>query len=149
MKRGYVQIISKIAFVALLTFASFSSQTAVAQENNGKLAIELNSVKSIGADCRMTLVIRNGLEAKVDTLTLNLVLFDTAGTVAQSLALSAGRLRENKTRVHQFDLKAVSCDNISRVLINDISECKGKGLDIDFCLDHLDTTSAIKIALIQ
>ena len=111
--------------------------------------IELNSIKDIKNNCRMTLVMRNGLGVKVENITLNLVLFDTNGSVAHSMSFNAGRFNKNKTHVYQFDLKSLSCKKIQRVLINDLSECKGKALTPDFCLENLKTHSAIPIPLIQ
>ena len=149
MQRGNLKQLTGVVLTILFASLGFGLNGAKAQVATNKLAIELNSVKAVNDDCRMTLIIRNNLSAKIDELTLNLVLFDSEGTVSQSLALSAGKLRKNKTRVHQFDLSGVSCSNISRVLINDISECNGKGLNTDLCLEHLETVSAIKISLIQ
>ena len=68
-----------------------------------------------------------------------------AGKVGKSLTFQFGRLPLGKTKVVQFDLPGQACDSISRLLVNDVSECTVDGKASDICVDALTTTTRTKI----
>ena len=111
------------------------------------LGIELNSLaKPASGGCRLNFMLHNNLPRAIESLAFEIVLFDKGGRVNSLLRLSGGALSKGKTRVRQFDLKSTECNNISRVLINEITTCKGEGLTPRTCLQALKATSRTKVA---
>jgi len=59
--------------------------------------------------------------------------------VEKLMILDFSPLPIGKTRVRQFDLADMPCDNISRILINDASACEGDALPKNICVEDLET----------
>ena len=107
------------------------------------LSIELNSLAQKGDSCRVRFVMRNGLGNPVEALKVEIVLFGKDGKIDGILTLNAGSLPAGKTRVKQFRLK--NCADVARILINDVSECKGKDLSPKICLKSLKIENRTEI----
>lgn len=123
-----------------------SAGSAVAASS---ISIELNRLQQIDNGCRMNLVFTNGLSTPVDLLTVETVLFDQDERVDRFLLLRARDLPPGKIRVHQFDVSDTQCDRIGRVLLNDVTECQGEGLDPAACLRQLDLSSRADVPFIS
>ncbi|PLX37867.1 MAG: hypothetical protein C0606_06280 [Hyphomicrobiales bacterium] len=125
---------------ALLAFAGLLLGTAAATAGEtGKIDVELNSLSQSAKGCEVSFVMRNGFETAIDALTFEIVLFDDDGRIASLLNLKAGDLPVGKTRVKQFRL--AKCERVSRILINDVSECSGTDLTPKACLQKLNVTN--------
>lgn len=112
------------------------------------LDLALNTAENTeSGGCRLTFVIRNGLDASLDKLVAEAVLFDTDGHVITLTLFDFGGLPEGRPRVRQFDLAGQSCDTIGAVLINDIATCEGAGLAPGACVSglRLSTRTAIEV----
>ena len=112
-----------------------------------KLVIELNNARQAGKNCRLSLVIQNRMPSAIKTLSLEIVLFNGQGLVEQFLKLKAGALPAGKMRVKQFDLKDRNCGDVSKILINQIAECKGENLGPAVCTGALSISSRTSIKL--
>jgi hypothetical protein len=66
----------------------------------------------------------NKMGTGLDKTALEIVIFDADNIVSQMLLLDFGRLPNDKTKIVEFDL-SLQCEQISRVLVNDIAECAG------------------------
>ena len=131
-------------FVALGIVANlFVSGYSVAQENS--FSLELNSAKDNENGCRLTYVAKNNTGVVLEKTSYEVVVFDKDGGVAQFLILEFGNLPINKTKVVQFELNDQKCADISRLLINDVSDCITGGKTVPICLDALKTKSRTKI----
>lgn len=114
--------------------------SAVAQADD-RLSLELNKLEDTGDACRAYLVLNNGMAESVESLRLQLVLFDPDGVITRRLAVQAGPVGAGKTSVRIFDVTGQQCSDIGRVLLNDIAECDGPDGEIVGCADHLDVSS--------
>lgn len=101
--------------------------------------IELNRLDPAGANCRATIVVQNTEQKPVESLKIDLVMFDTGGLVAKRLLVDVGALARSKTIVKSFELAELGCEKIGRVLLNDVPACGTAGADA--CLDAVATTS--------
>jgi len=119
------------------------SGVSTAQENT--FSLELNSAKNNENGCRLTYVAKNKTGIKLDKTSYEVVVFDKDGGVSQFLILEFGKLPINKTKVVQFELNGQKCENISRLLINDVSDCEADGKTVQLCLDSLKTKSRTSI----
>lgn len=96
-----------------------------AAETTGSLGLELNNAADTetGA-CRLTFVAANGLPTGLEALSWQVAVFDAQGVVQSLLVLDFGALAAGKTRIVLFDLPGRPCADISRVVINDVAECR-------------------------
>jgi hypothetical protein len=118
------------------------SLNAGAQEGGQpEIGLELNTLEQTDDGCRLTFVIRNGMAEPIEALSFELALFDSNGTVRSVIALNAGAMPAGKTRVRRFNLRNVVCADVSRLLLNDITECDGGGLSPADCLRRLKASS--------
>lgn len=84
---------------------------------------------------------RNQLGAELELLTLELVLFNKQQQVQSLLLLKSETMPNMKTNVRQYVLRNVNCDQIGKILINDVKACKGEGLSPSHCLKSLKLNS--------
>lgn len=129
-----------------LALAGLAAAGAAAEEKR-TIGVELNSAEAEGEGCRISFVFHNGLEARIAELGIEVVLFDDKDKVAEFLLMKTGPLPPGKVRVRQFELKTRSCASISRLLVNDVKDCKGEGLAPDSCLAALAPKSSASIRL--
>jgi hypothetical protein len=116
--------------------------TATARADDAKIGIEFNDLQSADSGCRAIFVLHNSLTIPVDALTLRVVAFDGGGRANLFLSLDVGTLPIGKTRVLRFDLgKGVACKDVSRLVLDDVIECKGQELDPAKCLGILALSS--------
>ena len=113
------------------------------------LVLELNNAQQMKTDCRLSFVVRNNMPSEISELSLEVVLFDDRGLVDRFLKLKAGRLPVGKIRVKQYDLKQKTCTGLSKILINDVSVCKGGNLSPQSCLKALSLGSRTAIQLVM
>lgn len=87
------------------------------------LALELNTVETVGESCRLTFVARNGQEEDIVQLVLETVLFTDDGRVGDITLFDFGALPAGKARVRRFDMAGLSCERIGSVLVNGVETC--------------------------
>lgn len=135
------------------------SQTVAAQQSDAEnrhaakatsphLTIELNKLEQRDSACRLTLLIENRLGQTLRALDLELVLFARDQRIMRLIAAKAGWFPKAKSRVRQFDLPAIKCQQISRVLVNTINKCEGDELTPERCLGLTRTRSRADVPLI-
>ena len=107
----------------------------------GGLTLELNALKPVEAGCQVTFLAGSTLGAPLDRLTYEFAFFDASGSIDRLLAVDFKGLGAGKSKVIQFALDGLPCDNISRVLINNAAACEGAGVAPTACLDQLTTTT--------
>ena len=127
------------AFALVLALAG----TALADEP--PLRIELNKLEANGAACRAYLLYENGGEQAFETLKLDLVMFDSSGVIARRLALASGALPAGMSSVRLFDIPDLACEDIGRVLLNDVLECRDAQGERDDCRALIQPTSRTEV----
>lgn len=126
---------------AFLLGAFVLATPLAAQEAMPKLALELNALQPSEAGCRVTFMATNTLGSQLDRAAVEIAFFDGEGGIDRIVTLDFKNLAEGKTKVLQFELADLPCDNVGRLLINDISTCEGGMLQADACLAGLVTTA--------
>lgn len=130
------------ALAAALACAGVQSAAMPAAAADGRIAVELNDLQQAESGCRAVFVLNNGLAAPLEELSMRVVAFDKTDRAALFLTLDVGALPLGKTRVLRFDLGAgLACDGISRVVLDDVTACKGGAFDPAKCLQVLKLTS--------
>lgn len=137
---------SRLSFWMKLACLALSATVAgplAAQTSSSQLALELNNAADIEGACRLTFVATNETGVALEGLSYEIVLYDPEGIVPDDgfLLFEFGRMPEGKTKVVQFVLEDRDCGSISRVLVNDVAECRSAAGTHDFCLDGLSVSS--------
>jgi hypothetical protein len=105
------------------------------------IRVELNAMENADGRCRVSFVIENKGEAAVETLRLDLALFNRGGIVQRRVATDMGPVRAAKTIVKTFTLDG-ACEEIGSVLVNEVAACTPA--DPNVCLDRLAPSSRIE-----
>ena len=140
----------KQLFILLLTVALLVPGLASAQDTEAEragLSVELNAADLVGETCRLTFVLRNGLDVDVTQLTVETVLFSKEGKVMLLTLFDFGALPVGRPRVRQFQVPNVSCEGLGMVLVNGADTCSGDGLTPATCERALSVSSRTDIAL--
>ncbi len=114
------------------------AQLAAAAEN---IAVELNSAETADNRCRLTFLTHNRGDSAIDSLKLDMALFDHDGIIYRRMATELGPMRAGKTNVRTFLLDG-NCEQIGSVLVNDITACVPG--EVSACLDALELSSRVK-----
>jgi hypothetical protein len=105
------------------------------------IRLELNALENAEGRCRVSFVIENKAQATVDSLRLELAVFNRAGVVQRRVSADMGPVRGTKTVVKSFTIDG-SCDEIGSILVNDVTACAPG--DANACLDRLELSSRAK-----
>ncbi|WP_422038807.1 hypothetical protein [Roseibium sp.] len=125
-------------FVAICFLSIASVTPGLAQAPTGNIKLELNRLEPMqDGGCRLSIVAQNGLERPINNLGLEVVFFDADGLIEQFLRLQFSRISAGKTRVLFFDLAGKSCDSLSRLHINDVTNCVPASITDVYCPDLL------------
>jgi hypothetical protein len=101
--------------------------------------IELNAAETAQQDhCRLSFVVENNAESAIDTLKLDLTLFNREGTINRRMIVEIGPLRAAKTIVRTFSVET-DCGRIGSILLNDVTACSLG--EPGGCLDRLALSS--------
>jgi hypothetical protein len=93
----------------------------VASAAEHSVRVELNAMENADPQCRMTFVIENK-SAALDSLRLDLVVFNTESIVYRRLLTELGPVRSGRTIVKTFAIET-KCAQIGALLVNDVSAC--------------------------
>lgn len=104
------------------------------------LSLELNKLEPFEKGCRLSFVVKNQLGETLNKTAIELVVFDDQQLISQMVLLDLGRFMPDKTRAIQFDLPQ-RCEKISRLLINDFTQCELDNAPRDVCLSSLKVST--------
>ncbi|WP_134761573.1 hypothetical protein [Jiella endophytica] len=143
------------ALAAVLGLSAVSA--GLAQDADGKaarpgdgpdaagLSLELNNAVDEAGVCRLSYVVVNRTGEPLEKISYDVVVFDQDQRVSRFLVLQFGQLPAGKTKVVQFDLADQPCSGISRILVNDVSECQTASGTASICMDALRPASRTDI----
>jgi hypothetical protein len=121
------------ALFALATFAHAHADDAV--------RIELNTIENAENRCRMTFVVENKSKQAVDTLKLEVAVFNTAGAVTRRMIVDMGPVRGAKTVLKSYATDG-DCAQLGSLLVNEVTACSPG--EPNACLDSLALSSRVK-----
>ena len=126
----------RIRFAAACAAAFLASPAALA----ASVQVELNTVETAENRCRITFVIENKAKDGLESLKLDLAVFNPQRVVQRRLATELGPVRGGKTIVKTFALDGV-CGEIGSILVNDVTCAPGTP---DACIDGLSLSSKVR-----
>ena len=121
---------------------------AAAAEGEG-VSVELNKLEPADNACRTYLVLENGFERDLESLRLDLVVFDHDGIIARRLAVETGPLAAGTTRVKAFNFDRVDCGEVGRLLLNGVLDCDTADGAVEGCARAIDASSRGDVPFIQ
>lgn len=156
--------VSRLAAAGLLAVAIIGGTAPLSAASaqpaapaGGGLPLELNKLEAItqgGPGCRVYFLVSNPDAEPFEQLRLDLILFGGDGVIARRVALDLGPLAPKKQAVRLFDLQGLACDDVGKVLINDVIACTRKpgapassDTERAACLDRLTLSSRTKAPL--
>lgn len=148
MRRCAILIVS-CAMSGFLAIAAQAQQTStIISTNQSGVLLELNGAAAIETGgCRLTVVTTNQLDKGIKRAAWQVAIFDKGGVVQSLPILDFGALIAGKTKVAIFELQDRPCDQIGRIIVNDVAECRADD-DSDMrdqCLTGLMTQSRTDI----
>jgi hypothetical protein len=126
----------RLGLALLVTLAAL--MPAHAQDS---VRVELNTVENADNRCRMTFVIENKTSHAVDSLKLDLALFNAEGAVFRRMVTDMGPVRAAKTVVKTFATDG-DCAQLGSLLVNEVTACTPG--EPNACLDQLALSSRVK-----
>jgi hypothetical protein len=114
---------------------------ALAFAAEDQFVVELNKAETADNRCRLTFVVENKTDAGLESLKLDLVVFNRENRVQLRTAAELGPVRAAKTMVKTFAVNG-KCADIRSVLVNDVAACAPG--DTDACLDGLALSSLVE-----
>jgi hypothetical protein len=134
-------------FVVAATALTTLAPPLIAQDAK-EFSLELNNAAETSTGgCRLTYVATNRTGQALAKNSYEVAVFNSEGVVSRILVLEFGALTDGKTKVVQFDLADQGCSDISRIVVNAVSDCEladGSGQG-DFCMSALVTSSRATI----
>lgn len=134
-------LIHSLASTMVLSLALGLPLNAQEAPPGPSLDLELNAAQPSQKGCRLTFVVANRLGSDLSKTAFEIALFNDAGVVDRLTVLDFKDLPKDKTKVIRFDLPSVDCADISRVLINQATECSGKDVEPGACMRQLKLNS--------
>ncbi|MDQ0563822.1 hypothetical protein QO004_005638 [Rhizobium mesoamericanum] len=110
--------------VVASTSQAFAQNAAAASSTKGP-EVELNGIAPSKKGCMMTFVALNNLAAPINKISFELAFFNDKNGVDRVTVLDFRDLPQGKKRVRQFDMPNMTCENVTRLLINDAPVCDG------------------------
>ena len=130
----------------LLTIGTY---TGIGSAQEIKLELNKMEPQPETKACRAYLVFDNSEGAAIEALQLDLILFDRTGVIARRLALDTAPLRAAKTTVKLFDIPDLDCNDVGRILINEVLECRdADGAHAD-CIERLTLSTRAETQLVK
>jgi hypothetical protein len=94
-----------------------------------RVGVELNKLEQADGACRAFLVVENPAPTDLETLTLDLVVFDGEGVIAERLAVELAPVRAEGMSVKAFDMAGLDCARIGRILMIGVLACDADGAE--------------------
>jgi hypothetical protein len=105
------------------------------------IRLELNAADSAPNRCRLSFVIENKSETPIETLKLDLGLFNREGIIQRRLVTEMGPVLRVKTMIKTFEIDG-DCGQVGSILVNDIAACAPG--EPNFCLERLVLSSRVQ-----
>jgi hypothetical protein len=103
--------------------------------------LELNATENADNRCRLTFLIENKTARTIDSLKLDLALFNLDGVIQRRMVTEMGPVRGQRTNVRTFPTDG-DCAQIGAILVNDVTACAPG--EATACMDGLALSSRVK-----
>lgn len=120
------------------------------QAETGQLRVELNKVEEIdNGGCRAFFLFRNQTGKSFDGFEMSLAILDGQGVIDRLLSIDASPLPVQRTTLKLFEIPEIACNNISEILLHDVTSCQPQNEDQMDCFPILDLGSKTSARLVK
>lgn len=113
------------------------------------VSIELQAASDVEGACHATFAVRNGLQHTLDRFRIDFYVFGAEGAAKSRSNVDLAPLPQNRRILFSFRISTEPCTVISKVLVNDIPQCRAAhGGTLD-CLSQLAVSSRGSIELVR
>jgi len=131
-----------VRFAALLLGVLMPMSAPAEDAGREDLArLELNTAETAESRCRLTFLIENKTSKAIDSLKLDLALFNPEGVIQRRMIAEMGPVRGSRTNVRTFSTDG-DCGLIGSILVNDVTACTPG--EAAACMDGLALSSRVK-----
>jgi hypothetical protein len=145
------RVVGAVAAMGIL--ASFGVPgKAIAQQGaseRGRIAIELNKLEQVDQACRAYLLFENETDKQFVDFRLDLILFGADGVIMRRIAVDSSPLRAGKSVVKLFDLADLRCEDMARILLNDVAPCADDEASRQDCVDLVTPNSRTEVVFFK
>jgi hypothetical protein len=131
----------RLGLLALMQILALPLIAPLAHAADETMHIELNAAENTDNRCRLTFVIENKGKNTVESLKLDLALFNTEGTVYRRMLVDMAPVRAAKTIVKTFVTDG-DCAQLGSLLVNEVTACQPG--EPAACQDSLALSSRVK-----
>ncbi|MGC1506394.1 MAG: hypothetical protein WA782_19935 [Sulfitobacter sp.] len=129
--------------IGLLSPIAASAQT-------GGLTVELNKIEPSGTGgCSAFFLFRNETDNSFDGFEMSLAILDTQGVIDRLLSIDAAPLPVSRTTLKLFEIPEITCENISEILLHDLTSCRPQNGEEMDCFPILTLRSRAAAALVK
>ena len=122
---------------------------AASAQDSG-LTVELNKLEaSDSGGCNAFFLFRNGTEMSFEGFEMSLAILDGGGVIDRLLSIDAAPLPVTRTTLKLFEVPEIGCDNISEILLHDLTSCKPQNADEMDCFPILTLRSKAAAQLVK
>ena len=145
-----MRTIPKAALIASVLGASVFSSTTTAQADTGMLAIELNKFEAndVGG-CRAFFLFRNQTEMAFEGFEMSLAVLGSDGVIDRLLTIDASPIPAARTTLKLFEIPEIACEEISEILLHELSSCQPQNAEQMDCFPILDLVSRTSAPLVK
>ncbi|WP_425085257.1 hypothetical protein [Ruegeria profundi] len=118
-------------------------------EGTGGISVELSSAEERDQNCLLSFLVENTYDADIESAVYETVLFGAEGGVALLTLLDFEDLPAGRPRVRQFQFDGMTCNHITRILINGAQECSHQGGMENACMSNLKVKSRLETEMIR
>jgi hypothetical protein len=117
---------------------------------SGGLTVELNKVEaSDTGGCSAFFLFRNETDNSFDGFEMSLAILDTQGVIDRLLSIDAAPLPVSRTTLKLFEIPEIACEDISEILLHDLTSCRPQNGDEMDCFPILTLRSKAAAALVK
>ncbi|NNK15440.1 MAG: hypothetical protein HKP51_00895 [Sulfitobacter sp.] len=114
------------------------------------LTVELNKTEaSESGGCSAFFLFRNETDNSFEGFEMSLAILDTQGVIDRLLSIDAAPLPVSRTTLKLFEIPEIACDNISEILLHDLTSCRPQNGDEMDCFTILTLRSKANAALVK
>lgn len=114
------------------------------------LTVELNKVEaSDTGGCSAFFLFRNETDNSFDGFEMSLAILDTQGVIDRLLSIDAAPLPVSRTTLKLFEIPEIACEDISEILLHDLTSCRPQNGDEMDCFPILTLHSRAAAALVK
>ncbi len=132
--------------------ACFAFATPVLADSHADatLTVELNKFEEIETGgCRAFFLFRNKTGKSFEGFEMSLAVLDGQGVIDRLLAIDAAPLPVARTTLKLFEIPEIGCDNISEVLLHELTSCQPQNEDEMDCFPMLVLDSKTTAPLVK